>query len=158
MNRGNVFHCLQSADVVAAAVSGDDSLTAGLSPVSQVIQDQEATLLRLAGQQAERHHFRYLGVDRSPAPFPSDRSSAAFMLEKAGLGRFGEPGTLATAMLMTPAIRKGGEGVGFSGHAAELLEDSGLARRAGAAALHSERSRSRIQRCADRFGYCASTG
>ncbi len=122
---------LQSADVVAEAVSGDDSLTDGLSRVSQAIQDQETTLLRLVGQQAERHHFRYLGVDRSPAPFPSDRSSAAFMLEKAGLGRFGEPGTLATAMLMTRAIRNGGEGIGFSGLMLPLLEDSGLARRAG---------------------------
>jgi uncharacterized protein len=122
---------LQSADVVAAAVAGDDSLDAGLTRVSGEIRGLENELRRLIDPQARRLGLLYLGVDRSPAPFPADRSSAAVMLENMGVQRFGEPGTLAAAMLMTRAIREGGDGIGFSGLMLPLLEDSGLARRAG---------------------------
>ena len=122
---------LQSADVVAAAVAGDDFLGAGLSRVSEEIRKLEGELRRIIEPEARRLGLLYLGVDRSPAPFPVDRSSAAGMLEKMGVERFGEPGTLAAAMLMTRAIRDGGDGIGFSGLMLPLLEDSGLARRAG---------------------------
>ncbi|HEX3245370.1 MAG TPA: DUF711 family protein [Chloroflexota bacterium] len=122
---------LQSADIVAEAVSGDDALMAGLGRVSSVFQAYEAELEQLIAPEARRLDIHYLGLDRSPAPFPTDQMSAAFMLERAGVGRFGEPGTLAAAMLLTAAIRGGGSGIGFSGLMLPLLEDSGLARRAG---------------------------
>jgi uncharacterized protein (UPF0210 family) len=122
---------LQSADVVATVVAGDDVLEAGLSRVSEVIRGLDGELRRLIEPEARRLGLMYLGVDRSPAPYPADRSSAAAMLEKVGVERFGEPGTLAAAMLMTRAIRDGGDGIGFSGLMLPLLEDSGLARRAG---------------------------
>jgi uncharacterized protein (UPF0210 family) len=122
---------LQSADIVASAAAGDDALDAALERVSREIQALESELRRLVEPPSRRSGLRYLGVDRSPAPFPSDRSSAAFMLEQLGLGKFGEPGTLAASMLMTRAIRDGGDGIGFSGLMLPLLEDSGLARRAG---------------------------
>ncbi|MFN0071769.1 MAG: DUF711 family protein [Chloroflexota bacterium] len=127
----SVSVALQSAEEVAVAVAGDDSLQSGLDRVSMVIGALASELEILIAPLARSLGMNYRGLDRSPAPFPSPQSSAAHMLERAGIGRFGEPGTLAVAMLMTRAIRAGGTGIGFSGLMLPLLEDVGLAQRAG---------------------------
>src|SRR5207253_7847787 len=66
-----------------------------------------------------------------PAPFPSDDVSIGGAIERAGVDRFGAPGTLYVAAMITRAIRRTNvRRCGFSGLMLPLLEDSILARRA----------------------------
>lgn len=87
-----------------------------------------ATLLRRLAAQA---NLGYGGVDLSPAPM-GDESIAAAM-EQAGLGRFGEPGTLALAATLTAAIRGAAVDVapacGYCGLMLPVLEDETLGMR-----------------------------
>lgn len=80
---------------------------------------------------AEEEGFSYGGVDMSPAPM-GDESIAAAM-EQAGLGLFGEPGTLALAATLTAAIRGAAADVspacGYCGLMLPVLEDETLGMR-----------------------------
>ena len=69
-----------------------DTLTASATPVVDLARD-------LAG----RARFGFTGIDLSPAPMGDDSIAGAF--EAAGLGRFGEPGTLALAAAVTRGIQ-----------------------------------------------------
>src|SRR5207302_2436246 len=75
--------------------------------------------------------YGYVGIDLSPAPFPCDDASIGGAIERAGVERFGAPGTLYIAAMITRAIRRTRvRRCGFSGLLLPLLEDSVLARRA----------------------------
>jgi len=52
---------------------------------------------------AARARYGFTGIDLSPAPMGEDSIAGAF--EAAGLGRFGEPGTLALAAAITRGIK-----------------------------------------------------
>lgn len=74
--------------------------------------------------------YPFVGIDLSPAPFPSDAVSIGGALEAAGVDRFGAPGTLYLAAMLTRAIRRTRvRRSGFSGLMLPVLEDSVLARR-----------------------------
>jgi uncharacterized protein (UPF0210 family) len=71
-----------------------------------------------------------VGIDLSPAPFPTDDASIGGAVESAGVERFGAPGTLYVAAMITRAIRRTkARRCGFSGLMLPVLEDSVLARR-----------------------------
>ena len=120
---------LEAADVVAAAcqpgleltevrVSLRRELEGRILPIQQVLQ-------RLAGQE-----FVFRGVDLSPAPGPTPAASIAYALERLGLGRFGEPGTLSAAALITAALKETSLlTCGYCGLMLPVLEDVGLAER-----------------------------
>ena len=121
---------LQSADAVAAAAEGDDSLESARSRISQEVESLVERVSLVARDLASREDVSFLGVDRSPAPFPTASHSAARILEALGVDRFGAPGSLAAAATVTGALRAGSALSGFSGLMLPLLEDSGLAERA----------------------------
>jgi uncharacterized protein (UPF0210 family) len=120
---------LQAADVVAAACQPDlewtevqmslrRELESRILPIQQVLQ-------RLAGRE-----FVFRGVDLSPAPGPTPEASIAYALERLGLGRFGEPGTLSAAALITTALKETSlHTCGYCGLMLPVLEDVGLAER-----------------------------
>ena len=87
---------------------------------------------RVGDELAAQYGYSFVGIDLSPAPFPSDDISIGGALESGGVERFGAPGTLYLAALVTRAIRRTRvRRCGFSGLMLPLLEDSVLARRAG---------------------------
>lgn len=130
---------VQSADLVADALGGGGDLVGALSRVSAAVSEAEQELRAIATRAGRDRGIGFAGVDRSPAPFPTDAASAARMLESVGVERLGEPGSVAAAMLLTRALRGHGRRTetrdpvglfGFSGLMLPLLEDRGLARRA----------------------------
>lgn len=122
---------VQAADVVVDAFSREgsthaieDRLVAGLE---QAYAPLEAVTVRLA----DTFGYPFVGVDLSPAPFPSDEVSIGGAIEQAGVDAMGAPGTLFVASLITRAIRRTRlPRCGFSGLMLPILEDSVLARRA----------------------------
>jgi uncharacterized protein (UPF0210 family) len=86
--------------------------------------------LQQIGERCESGGFFFRGVDLSPAPGPGPTESIAYAIERMGVGRFGEPGTLAAAGLIT-SVLKGTtlRTCGYCGLMLPILEDVGLAER-----------------------------
>jgi uncharacterized protein len=122
---------VQAADVVVDAfyapggtASLEDRLVAGLEAACAPVE-------RVADRLVDEYGYPFVGIDLSPAPFPDDAISIGAAIEHAGVDRFGAPGTLYVAALITRAIRRTRvRRCGFSGLMLPLLEDSRLARRA----------------------------
>jgi len=122
---------VQAADVVVEAFNApggmsdiEDRLVAALEAACEPLE-------RVANQLATEHGYPFVGIDLSPAPFPDDAISIGAAIERAGVDRFGAPGTLYVSALITRAIRRTRvRRCGFSGLMLPLLEDSVLARRA----------------------------
>jgi uncharacterized protein (UPF0210 family) len=121
---------LEAADLVLAALDGEDSLTDAerrlLSEVEAVGQSVEHIARSL-----EEPGIGFAGTDLSPAPYPSDDVSVAGGLERLGLERFGAAGTLFACWRLTSALKRAEVlRAGFSGAMLPVLEDSVLAERA----------------------------
>jgi hypothetical protein len=121
---------VQAADVVVDAFSGPGGVSEMEDRLVRGLEAACAPLERVADELAARFNMPFVGIDLSPAPFPDDAVSIGAAVEKAGVDRFGAPGTLFVAALITRAIRRTQlRRCGFSGLMLPLLEDSGLARR-----------------------------
>lgn len=122
---------VQAADVVLQALQGSDGLEEAedrlVDALESVTRPIEETAVRLSGE----FGYPFVGIDLSPAPFPSDEESIGGAIEAAGVDRFGAPGTLYVAALITRALRRTRlQRSGFSGLMLPVLEDTVLARRA----------------------------
>ena len=54
----------------------------------------------------QRHGYRFAGIDFSLAPFPEEARSIGAAIEQLGVDRFGAPGTLFAASLLTGCLRQ----------------------------------------------------
>ena len=122
---------VQAADVVVDALSGPGSMAEIEDRLVGALEVATRPVERIADDLAQAHGYAFVGIDLSPAPFPSDDVSIGGALECAGVERFGAPGTLYLAAMVTRAIRRTRvRRCGFSGLMLPVLEDSVLARRA----------------------------
>jgi uncharacterized protein (UPF0210 family) len=123
---------VEAADVVVQALSGPGGMSEIEDRLVQMLEDAAEPVERVADELAQRYGYGFVGIDLSPAPYPSDDVSIGGALEHAGVDRFGAPGTLYVAAMITRAIRRTKVcRCGFSGLMLPVLEDSVLARRAG---------------------------
>jgi uncharacterized protein (UPF0210 family) len=123
---------VQAADVVVQALGGAGGMSEIEDRLVRALELAAEPIERVADDVAAQHGFAFVGIDLSPAPFPSDDVSIGGALERAGVDRFGAPGTLYVAAMVTRAIRRTTiRRCGFSGLMLPVLEDSVLARRAG---------------------------
>jgi len=123
---------VEAADVVVDALSGPGGMSEIEDRLVGALEAACAPVERVAKELAQRHGYGFVGIDLSPAPFPSDNVSIGGAIEHAGVDRFGVPGTLYVAAMVTRAIRRTRVcRCGFSGLMLPVLEDSVLARRAG---------------------------
>ena len=123
---------VQAADVVVEALSGPGGMSEIEDRLVRALEVAAEPVERVAEDLAQRHGYAFVGIDLSPAPFPSDDVSIGGAVEHAGVDRFGAPGTLYVAAMITRAIRRTKiSRCGFSGLMLPVLEDSVLARRAG---------------------------
>jgi uncharacterized protein (UPF0210 family) len=123
---------VQAADVIVEALSGPGGMSEIEDRLVRALEVAADPVERVAEDLAQRHGYAFVGIDLSPAPFPSDDVSIGGALESAGVDRFGAPGTLYVAAMVTRAIRRTKIcRCGFSGLMLPILEDSVLARRAG---------------------------
>lgn len=134
---------LQSAGLVGEAIASASQSNGEENPgalmtlpqieraVREALAEAARPVAELVRREAEEAGFAYGGGDLSPAPM-GDESIAAAM-EQAGLGLFGEPGTLALAATMTAAIRGAAQDVapscGYCGLMLPVLEDETLGMR-----------------------------
>jgi uncharacterized protein (UPF0210 family) len=122
---------VQAADAVVDALGAPGGLSDIEAGLVSRLEAECAPIERAADRLAADHQYTFVGIDLTPAPFPSDDVSIGGALERAGVDRFGVPGTLYLAALVTRAIRRTRvRRCGFSGLMLPLLEDSVLARRA----------------------------
>ena len=118
---------LEAADIVAAVAQPgrrlDDFRQELVREFERRVLPLQQLAQRLAGQ-----GYAFRGIDISPAPGPG--SSIAYAMEGLGLGRFGEPGTLAIAAQITAALKETSlPTCGYCGLMLPVLEDVGLAER-----------------------------
>jgi uncharacterized protein len=121
---------VEAADVVRAALREPGSLTQLEDRLVAALEAAVAPIERAADELGRRTGYPFVGVDLSPAPFPTDDRSIGGAIEAAGVDRFAAPGTLYVAAMITRAIRRTRlRRTGFSGLMLPLLEDATLARR-----------------------------
>ena len=118
---------LEAADIVAAVAQPgrelDDFRTALVAEFERRVLPLQQLAQRLEGQ-----GYVFRGIDISPAPGPG--ASIAYAMERCGLGRCGEPGTLAVAAQITAALKETSlHRCGYCGLMLPVLEDVGLAER-----------------------------
>jgi hypothetical protein len=122
---------VEAADVVVSAFEGVGGMSAIENRLVGALEAACEPVERVADQLAEVSGYGFVGIDLSPAPFPSDDRSIGAAIERAGVDRFGAPGTLYVSAVITRAIRRTRvRRCGFSGLMLPVLEDSVLARRA----------------------------
>lgn len=120
---------LEAADLIHTVCCSVQKLETLEDALREEMQRQVLPLQRI-GEELEARGFVFRGIDLSPAPGPSAEASIAYALEGVGLGRFGEPGTLTTAGIVTSALKKTRlRTCGYCGLMLPVLEDIGLAER-----------------------------
>lgn len=121
---------VQAADVVQAALTEAGSLVEVEERLIARIEASTQSVVEVARALEASHRVRFLGIDYSPAPFPAAHESICAAIEALGVDRFGAPGTLIAATLITRAIRRAAfPRVGFCGLMLPVLEDAVLALR-----------------------------
>jgi uncharacterized protein (UPF0210 family) len=122
---------VQAADVVVDALSSTGGMAAIEDRLVAGFERACAPVEAVADELSVKHGYPFVGIDLSPAPFPTDEVSIGGAIEHAGVDRFGAPGTLYLAAMVTRAIRRTRlRRSGFSGLMLPVLEDSVLARSA----------------------------
>ncbi|HEY3059232.1 MAG TPA: DUF711 family protein [Chloroflexota bacterium] len=122
---------VQAADVVVNALRGPGGIADIEDRLVHDLEQAAAPIEGIADALAAEFEYPFVGIDLSPAPFPTDDTSIGGAIESAGVDRFGAPGTLYVAALITRAIRRTRvRRSGFSGLMLPVLEDSVLAHRA----------------------------
>jgi uncharacterized protein (UPF0210 family) len=125
----------ESADLAVAAFSSADLSAAGSLDearrrLAAVVEDAARRIVAVVEPLAERHGCRFTGLDFSLAPFPEEARSIGAAVERLGVDRFGAPGTLFTAALLTDCLRQAEyPHCGFNGLMLPVLEDATLAAR-----------------------------
>ena len=122
----------EAADLAVKAFENAKSLEEGRNNLIHEIETHGKKLAKAA--RTLEGHFR--GIDFSLAPFPDDTHSLGNAVEKMGVPRIGQHGSLFAAAILTEAIdRADFPHIGFSGFMQPILEDSILARRAAEGTL-----------------------
>lgn len=133
---------LQSASVVAEAIAGavpskdgEESIGATLTrAVRAAVRATAEPVVALVRQLAEKAGVTFGGIDLSPAPMGDDSIVRAF--EGAGIGRFGEAGTLTVAAAITAALKSTElPTCGYCGLMLPVLEDALLGARCAECAI-----------------------
>ncbi len=120
----------ESADLAVAAFSQAGSLEEARSRLITAVESAAGQIAALIRPLAARHRIRFVGIDFSLAPFPEEMRSIGAAVERLGVERFGAPGTLFAASLLTDCLRRASfPRCGFSGLMLPLLEDATLAAR-----------------------------
>lgn len=122
----------EAADLAVQAFENTKSLEEGRNHLIGEIEAHGKKLARIA----QSLDCKFGGIDFSLAPFPDDAHSLGNAVEKIGVPRVGQHGSLAAAAILTEAIERADfPHTGFSGFMQPVLEDSVLARRAAEGTL-----------------------
>jgi len=120
----------ESADLAVAAFSEAGSLDEVRARLVAEVERAAAQIDDLVRPLASACGCRFAGLDFSLAPFPEEDRSIGAAVEHLGVDRFGAPGTLFAASLLTGCLRQASYArCGFNGLMLPMLEDATLASR-----------------------------
>lgn len=120
----------ESAGLAVEACSGAGSLGQARYRLVTAIESAAREMVHCIRPLAERHSYRFVGIDFSLAPFPEEARSIGAAMERLGVERFGASGTLFAAAFLTDCLRRARyPRCGFSGLFLPVLEDRTMADR-----------------------------
>jgi uncharacterized protein (UPF0210 family) len=124
----------ESADLAIKAFANAKSLEDGRRALISDVERHGQAIAQIATTVLSK--VKFIGIDFSLAPFPDDAHSLGNAVEKMGIQKIGQHGSLAAAAILTEAIERANfPRTGFSGFMQPILEDSVLARRAAEGTL-----------------------
>ncbi len=126
----------EAADLAVKAFSQPVSLEEARASLVQSMETHARAISAIANQVERQTRCRFSGIDFSLAPFPSEELSLGTALERLGVPRLGEHGSLAAAAILADTMDQAEfMRAGFSGLMLPILEDSTLALRAAQGSL-----------------------
>jgi uncharacterized protein (UPF0210 family) len=127
---------MEAADAAVQAFEIARTIEDGRRVLVDILEENSATLTKVADFLKFKHLIRFGGIDFSLAPFPEAARSLGAAVERMGIPAVGLHGSLAAAAILTEAIdRANFPRTGFSGFMQPVLEDSILAQRAAEGTL-----------------------
>jgi uncharacterized protein len=121
----------ESADLAVKAFSESSSLEEARASLVSSIEIHAQALSVVASQVEKLSKVKYGGIDFSLAPYPSLDVSLGTAMERLGVPKLGEHGSLAAAAILADTLDQAQFfRAGFSGLLLPILEDATLARRA----------------------------
>lgn len=142
----SAYHTPGNAPAAALAIECADLVLEEFSRASSLAEARKNLLARLETLAVElqkalqepctRFGVQFLGIDFSPAPYPSPDCSSGASLEALGINRLGISGTLSAAAFLADTLDRGNwPRSGFNGLMLPVLEDATLAARAAEGSL-----------------------
>ncbi|MGC9521047.1 MAG: DUF711 family protein [Anaerolineae bacterium] len=126
----------EAADLAVVATEGTQDAAVAHARLSGMVESHGRRLQEIGFQAVAKQDLDFLGIDFSPAPYPSPEISIGAALEALSQNRLGSPGTLTAAALLTDAIQRADFlQTGFCGLMLPVLEDVVLASRAAEGTL-----------------------
>jgi len=121
---------LECSDLVFDAFEKSRNLIEAEENLKTIFDVELEKIQHIAMDIEEEQGINFHGIDVSPAPSLEENESIAFAFEKLNLGKFGTPGTLAVAGMVTKVLKSlDVKKCGYSGLMLPILEDVGLAER-----------------------------
>ena len=121
----------QAADLAVEAFNDGRSVDQARVVLTNSLQDHARRIEAVASDLKFHAGLGFEGIDFSLAPFPDASCSLGAAVERAGVPRIGQHGSLAAAALITETIERASfHRTGFSGFMQPILEDSVLTERA----------------------------
>ena len=120
----------ENSDLVYKAFSKARNIETASLHLKKILTKEYRGIEKLAKNISKKEKIKYDGIDVSIATSVKPDESIAFAFEKLGLGKFGDPGTLAVARVVTQTLQELKiKKCGYSGLMLPVLEDYGLAKR-----------------------------
>jgi uncharacterized protein (UPF0210 family) len=127
---------LEAADLAVKAFTNAGSLKDAQDNLIEALQNAIKPLVQIADGLSQKYAIAFKGIDLSLAPFPAEHTSIGNSLEKLGLNKLGQTGSVAAAAFLASTLDMvQAPRVGFSGLMLPVLEDSTLAARTTAHTL-----------------------
>jgi uncharacterized protein (UPF0210 family) len=122
---------LECSDLAMRAFSNAKNLLDAEQNFRSIVEEELRKVQDIAQEMSVELNIRFRGIDASLAPSLEKDESLAFAYEKLGIGKFGQPGTLAISALITGVLKSlSVKTCGYSGLMLPVCEDFGLAQRA----------------------------
>ncbi len=127
---------VESADLALEVFKQATSLESARRVLLNQLEEHAIHLQKAMAAPCQQFGVRFLGLDYSLAPYPSETCSSGAALESLGLSRLGLFGTLAAAAFLADTLDRGNwVRSGFNGLMLPVMEDSTLAVRAAEGSL-----------------------
>ncbi len=120
----------ENSDLVYKAFAQAKTIRKAGQYLKEILASEFKKIEQVGRRLSRKENIKFGGIDVSIASSVKATESIAFAFEKLGLGKFGEPGTLSVAKIITDTLKDLGiKTCGYSGLMLPVLEDFGLARR-----------------------------